>query len=238
MPAQPMATSVRPRRHVRPNVSDTMTATSTPARARTPSRMRRAERSGSTGSRAAQPSSTLERSTPALAHTKPWAVSVITRSPRRRSTRTVSASTTAWWPRGSSGSMRDQPVLGLRHDLLRDDDARRRRAGRRARPGRRRRSSRRGRRPDGSRRCPRPRRSRAAPSRRLDDRRDRVEHGVGELGGDPRRGHHRGGDDAAQAARPRPPARAPRRPRRSPAWTPAVRRARPRRRPSACGRAR
>ena len=33
MPAQPMATSVRPRRHVRPNVSDTITATSTPARA-------------------------------------------------------------------------------------------------------------------------------------------------------------------------------------------------------------
>ena len=38
MPAQPMATSVRPRRHVRPNVSLMMTATSTPARALIPAR--------------------------------------------------------------------------------------------------------------------------------------------------------------------------------------------------------
>ena len=44
-----MATSVTPRRQVRPKVSDTITPTSTPARARRPSRMRRAERSGSTG---------------------------------------------------------------------------------------------------------------------------------------------------------------------------------------------
>ena len=36
MPAQPMATSVRPRRHGRPKVSDTITATSTPRRAAEP----------------------------------------------------------------------------------------------------------------------------------------------------------------------------------------------------------
>ena len=50
MPAQPMATSVRPRRHGRPKVSDTITATSTPRAARRPSRIRRAERSLSSGS--------------------------------------------------------------------------------------------------------------------------------------------------------------------------------------------
>jgi len=52
-PAIPMATSVTPRRQGRPNVSLTTTPTSTPSRARNPSRMRRAERSGSSGSRAA-----------------------------------------------------------------------------------------------------------------------------------------------------------------------------------------
>ena len=61
-----MATSVSPRRQGRPNVSETMTATSTPRRARSPSRMRRAERSLSSGSSAAQPSSTFERSTPGV----------------------------------------------------------------------------------------------------------------------------------------------------------------------------
>ena len=62
MPAHPMATSVSPRRHGRPKVSDTITATSTSPRARMPSRMRRAERSESSGSSAAQPSSTFDRS--------------------------------------------------------------------------------------------------------------------------------------------------------------------------------
>ena len=89
-PATPMATSVKPRRQVRPNVSEMMTPTSTAARARRPSRMPRAERSGSTGSSAAQPRSTLERSIPALAHTNPCLVSVIIRSPRRRRIRTAS----------------------------------------------------------------------------------------------------------------------------------------------------
>ena len=106
MPAQPMATSVSPRRHGRPNVSDTITATSTPARARMPSRRRRADRSASSGRSAAHPASTLERSTPALAHTKPCFVSLMTRSPRRRSTRTDSRSTIALWASGSSDSSR------------------------------------------------------------------------------------------------------------------------------------
>ena len=52
--------------------------------------MRRAERSLSSGSSAAQPSSTLDRSTPALAHTKPCLVSLMMRSPRRRTMRTDS----------------------------------------------------------------------------------------------------------------------------------------------------
>ena len=93
-----------PLRQARPNVSETITPTSTPARARRPSRMRRAERSESMGRRAAKPCSTFERSTPVLAHTKPWLVSVMMRSPRRRSTRTASCSTRALWLSGSSGS--------------------------------------------------------------------------------------------------------------------------------------
>ena len=69
-PAQPMATSVTPWRQGRPKVSDTITPPR-PRCARRPSRIRRAERSASSGSRAAQPSATLEKSTPALAQTKP-----------------------------------------------------------------------------------------------------------------------------------------------------------------------
>ena len=64
------------------------------------------ERSASTGRSAAHPSPTLERSTPALAQTKPCAVSVISRSPLRRSTRTDSASTTERLAAGSSWSTR------------------------------------------------------------------------------------------------------------------------------------
>ncbi len=105
MPAEPMATSVTPRRHVRPKVSEMMTPTSMPALPRRPSRMRRAERSLSSGSRAAKPDSTLDRSMPALAHTKPCLVSLMMRSPRRRRMRTDSASTSGLWLSGSSGSM-------------------------------------------------------------------------------------------------------------------------------------
>ena len=81
-----------------------MTPTSTPAARRRPSRMRRAERSESSGSRAAHPLSTLDRSTPALAHTKPWRVSDTRSSPRRRRIRTDSSSTTRTRSAGSSGS--------------------------------------------------------------------------------------------------------------------------------------
>ena len=70
-----------------------------------PPRMRRAERSASTGNRAAVPSATLERSTPALAQTKPWAVSVMSSSPRRRRTRTASDSTRRTLAVGSAVSM-------------------------------------------------------------------------------------------------------------------------------------
>src|SRR5207247_346622 len=48
--------------------------------------------------------STFDRSTPAFAHTKPWAVSLTISSPRRRSTRTDSRSTSTLWESGSSGS--------------------------------------------------------------------------------------------------------------------------------------
>ena len=84
-PATPMATSVTPCRQVRPKVSEMTTPTETPCRCRRASRMRRAERSGSTGRRAAVPLATLDRSTPALAQTNPCRVSVMSRSPRRRS---------------------------------------------------------------------------------------------------------------------------------------------------------
>ena len=66
--------------------------------------MRRAERSLSTGRSAAHPASTFDRSTPALAHTNPWRVSLMMRSPRRRRMRTDSASTIARRASRSSGS--------------------------------------------------------------------------------------------------------------------------------------
>ena len=123
IPLTPIATSVRPRRHGRPNVSETTTATSTPRAARSASRMCFAERSGSTGSSAACPASTFERSMPALAHTKPCRVSLITRSPRRRTMRTDSDSTSRWRAVDVVGVEVDEPALGLRHDLLRHDEA-------------------------------------------------------------------------------------------------------------------
>ena len=104
-PAHPIATSVTPRRHVRPNVSETITATSTPNRCRKPSRIRRADRSESTGRRAAHPFSTFERSIPAFAQTKPCSVSLMMRSPLRRRMRTDSRSTSGLWLSGSVGSI-------------------------------------------------------------------------------------------------------------------------------------
>ena len=77
-PAQPMATSTWPLRHARPKESVIRTAGATSRRSRSPARSRRAESSGSTGSRITVSSSgALEASTPALAHTKPWWVTLM-----------------------------------------------------------------------------------------------------------------------------------------------------------------
>ena len=110
-----------PWRHARPNVS----VTTTPRRRRCAGRSRREDASpidrGRSGSSTAVPSSVLERSTPALALTKPWRVSVMRSVPRRRRTR-----------RGLGLDERDlvlvgpvegdDSTLGLGDDLARDDD--------------------------------------------------------------------------------------------------------------------
>ena len=91
-PATPIATSVVPCRNGRPNESVTMTATSTPAWLAKRRPDPRALASGSSGSRMTVPgSAAFEWSTPAEAQTKPWRVSAITRPPRERTTRSVSA---------------------------------------------------------------------------------------------------------------------------------------------------
>ena len=96
MPAMPMAMSVWPSRHARPNVSRTMTATSTPAGQRTRRGSPRAEASESTGSSTSRPCAPLDDwSTPLLAHTKPWWVSVISTGPSWRTMRFASRSTTS-----------------------------------------------------------------------------------------------------------------------------------------------
>ena len=72
MPAEPTATLTMPLRHGRPNESLMTIAGEAPVRVRNPSRMRRAEASGSSGSSdATSPPPTLLTSTPALAHTNP-----------------------------------------------------------------------------------------------------------------------------------------------------------------------
>ena len=88
-----MAASVMPVRHGRPMESLTMTATSTPSLARSPSRSRAAEASGSTGSSASSLRATFEMSTPAAASTSPSRFWTIRRSPRVATTRTDSSST-------------------------------------------------------------------------------------------------------------------------------------------------
>ena len=77
---------------------------------------------GRRGSRAAVPVGHVGRSTPALAQTKPWRVSVMSRSPRRRRTRTDSASTRRDLGRRVVGVDGDQAALGLGDDLLGDHD--------------------------------------------------------------------------------------------------------------------
>jgi len=84
-----------PVRQARPNVSETITAGSQFARSASSRRMAAAEASGSSGSSAAHPGGTLERSTPAFAQTKPWRVSAMI-SPRSiRTIRTLSRSTSS-----------------------------------------------------------------------------------------------------------------------------------------------
>ena len=57
-----------------------------------------------------------------MAHTKPCCVSLMTRSPRRRRTRTDSCFDHRLVAQRVVGVDRDQPALGLRHDLLGHDD--------------------------------------------------------------------------------------------------------------------
>ena len=91
-PAAPIAASVCPARQGRPSVSVTMTPTRAPSRSRRALRSLRAEPSGSSGSSTTVPGGVLELSTPAAASTRPCLVSTIRVSPRRATTRTVSAS--------------------------------------------------------------------------------------------------------------------------------------------------
>ena len=121
--------------HGRPNVSEMMTATSMPM-ACPSARECVGHPSGSTGSRHDLPLfSTFDMSTPAFAQTKPWRVSEIMTPCSTRTMRLVSPSTTSMW-RASlshvaaypartvmvSRLQHDDAALGLRHDLLRDDE--------------------------------------------------------------------------------------------------------------------
>lgn len=73
----------------------TTTPTSTPRASRSPSRIVRADASGSSGSNSTVPDGVLEASTPAAAITSPCRFSTILSAPRRATTRTVSASIAA-----------------------------------------------------------------------------------------------------------------------------------------------
>jgi hypothetical protein len=91
-PAAPMALSVWPARHGRPIVSVTTTPTLRPVRECSALRSRRADSSGSAGSRTTVPGAVLDSSTPAAASTKPCRVCAIVVAPRLATTRAVSAS--------------------------------------------------------------------------------------------------------------------------------------------------
>ena len=94
------------------------------ARARSASRTCLADRSESTGQQ--RRPALARRSTgrcPRSRTRSRAAVSLMMRSPRRRTMRTDSDSTSARRASRSSGIERHQPALGLRHDLLRDDEA-------------------------------------------------------------------------------------------------------------------
>ncbi len=117
MPATPMATSVVPCRQARPKESVTITAGAAPKRAASASRIAAADASGSRGSSTTQSSpGVFERSTPALAQTKPCSVSAMTRSPRRRRTARASRRITVHMVVGPLDT-----ALRLGDDLLGDD---------------------------------------------------------------------------------------------------------------------
>ena len=135
MPATPSATSVVPCRKGRPNESLTITPTSRPVRARSPSRIRAADASGSTGRSTSVPSPfAFDASTPADAQTKPCRVSEMTSGGRERTTRVLSRRIASTWrgsrspgelvrPLGRLDPLEaDHPALRLRDDLLRDDE--------------------------------------------------------------------------------------------------------------------
>ena len=110
--------STSPVRQARPNVSVITTPTSSAqgrGRARPGARGR--IRPGPPAAAPACPASTFDASTPAFAQTKPCAVSAITRSPRRATTRRVSA-----LDRVRAIGAGHEPSLRLRHDLRRHDD--------------------------------------------------------------------------------------------------------------------
>ena len=96
-----MATFVRPSRHGRPKVSETITATSAPHRSFRSLPSRLADASGSTGSRETRSCpGTFEASTPALAQMKPWVVSAMI-TPRSIRTMRLDSRRTTSTKRGS-----------------------------------------------------------------------------------------------------------------------------------------
>ena len=136
MPAAPIATSVVPCRHGRPNESVTSTPTSRPVRSRSCARSAAADASGSTGSSTSVPASgVFDWSTPADAQMKPCCVSQMTSGARTRtmrfasrrihSTRCGSPSLARDLPcelRGLDGVETHDASFDLRDRLLRDDD--------------------------------------------------------------------------------------------------------------------
>ena len=110
----------------------------TPSRLRRPSRRRRAEASGSSGQQGGDLSATHVRDVdPAFAHTRPWRVRLMIRPPGpMRTIAADSRSTSSTWRGsfsqrsaqsrasgdGSTVRQLDEAALGLRDDLLGDDE--------------------------------------------------------------------------------------------------------------------
>ena len=120
MPATPSATSVRPVRHGRPIVSETITTTSRPNRSRRSARRARADASGSLGSSTRWLASTLDASMPAAFMMKPWWVWTIRMPGRRRHHSRRLGGQDLGLARRAFGALArhlGQVALGLRHDL-------------------------------------------------------------------------------------------------------------------------